>query len=355
MRGGRMLFKARGNELWGEILSRDYDRGSLSLLILAPKGQGKSTLLATIALKSLELGDIVVWRGRERDFWPRLPRELVKVFVHENDELKLLKLSYNSAHARDITNEVEVVKFNSIEDLYSKLEQGRINVVYEPSYHQPSEKLKEMTGIKAEWVEGRLWWFDFFVFLSKRVDARFMTVCIDEIDDLFPSGSSGLLWRALESIQHSLSEFREKLVWLFGTTHDPGHVDPRVLKKFDGFLYLRGAIAPKISTMRDKNAPAKLDLGQGIIEIRGRGYGGFQFNPLPRDGHLYAIEKRWIGPRVELTKRYTLKERIRNLAYEQGPAKALEELKNLYEDGQISTAYYYRLKKEIEAVGGEDV
>ena len=346
MRGGRAFFRAMGEALWGEILTRDYEKGALSFLILAPKGQGKSTLLATIALTALELGDIVVWRGRERDFWPRLPRELVKVFVHTKDELKVLKLRPGSSRAQDITDEVEIVKYKEIPELYRQLEAGKINVIYEPTYHQPSKKFKEIANPSAEWTDGRFWWFDFFIFLSRRVDARFMTVCIDEIDDLFPSGSSGLLWRALESIQHSLSEFREKLVWLFGTTHDPGHVDPRVLKKFDGFIYLRGAIAPKRSTMPDKNAAIKLDLGQGIVEIRGRGYGGFEFDKLPHDGYLYAIEKKWTGPKVNTTKQ-SIKEEILEIAEAKGVEEALKMLRELFLDGKIGRSYYYFLRQKL--------
>jgi len=346
VRGGQTLFRAKGKELWRELLTRDYEKGGLSFLILGPKGQGKSTLLATIALTSLQLGDIVVWRGRERDFWPRLPRELTKVFVHENDELKIFRLSPGKASGEDITGSIEVSKFKSIEDLYNSLEPGKINVIYEPTYHQPSEKLKEMADTTAEWLNGRFWWFDFFIYLSRRIDARFMTVCIDEIDDLFPSGSSGLLWRALESIQHSLAEFREKLIWLFGTTHDAGHVDPRTLKKFDGFIYLRGAIAPKRSTMPDKNAPAKLSLGQGIIEIRGRGYGGFEFEKIPHDGYLYAIQKRWIGPEVHITKK-SIKDEITKIAEEEGVEKAMAKLQQLRLEGRISERYYYILKSSL--------
>lgn len=347
MTGGQAFFKAMGERLWEEVLARDYERGALSFLILAPKGQGKSTLLATITLKALELGDLVVWRGRHRDFWPRLPRKLVKIFVYADDELKVLRIQPGTSKAVDITEQLDIEKYKTIEELYRQLEPGRINVVYEPSYHQPSEELREIAETDAEWLPGRFFWYDFLDFLAHRVDARFLSLCLDEIDDIFPAGASGMLWRALEHAQHSLAELRERLVWLYGTTHDPAHLDSRILKKLDGFIYLRGALVPKISMMPDKSAPARLDIGQGIIEIRGRGYGGFEFDKLPHDGYLYNIQKSWQGPEVHVTKR-SIKEQILELAEEEGPERALIKLREAFMNGQISQRYYYLLKNLIE-------
>jgi len=349
MAGGESIFKAMGKALWAEILTRDYEKGALSFLILAPKGQGKSTLLATIALKGIELGDLVLWRGRHRDFWPRLPRGLVKIFVHEHDELSVFKIRPGTQNAVDITKQLDIEKYKTIKELYRQLESGRINVVYEPSYHQPSEELKEIAETNAEWLPGRFFWYDFLDFLAKRVDARFLSFCIDELDDIFPAGASGMLWKALEHAQHSLAELRERLVWLYGTTHDPAHIDSRILKKLDGFIYLRGALVPKISMMPDKNAPARLELGEGIIEIRGRGYGGFEFDKLPHDGHLYNIRKSWQGPKVHVTKR-SIKEQILELAEKEGPERALIKLREALANRQISKSYYYLLKSLIEEI-----
>lgn len=352
MGSGHDLFLAKGRELWDELLTRDYEKGCLSILILAPKGQGKSTLLATIALKALELGDLVVWRGRHRDFWPRLPRELVKIFVHKNDSLKVLKILPGTKHATDITDELDIEHYRSIEELDEKLEEGKINVIYEPSWHQPSAGLRKTIKQDKEWTQGRFWWFDFLDFLAHRVDGRFLSLFIDEIDDIAPSGASGALWRALESLQHSLSELREKLVWIYSTTHDPAHLDPRILRKIDGFIYLRGAIVPRrLSTMPKKNAPAKLDLGEGIIEIRGRGYGFFTFQKLTHDGFLYSIQKVWQGPNITReeakTGKETIKDELSKIAQEEGTESALLKLRKLYSSGQIGRSYYYELRKML--------
>lgn len=352
MGAGRRTFKRMGRVLLGELSVRDYETGALSILILAPKGAGKSTLLATLALRNLELGDLVIWRGRGRDFWPRMMRITpIKVFVHENDELKVWRIKPGTTEAEDITGEIDFIKYSSIQDLYPKLVDCAINVIYEPTYHQPSEELKNLIEKEVEWLEGRFWWFDFFIQLAKRRDGRFASIFIDEIDDIMPGGASGILWKALEGIQHSLAEFREKLVYLFGTTHDTGHVDPRLLKKFDGFFYLRGARAPEKQTMmRHKNAPARLDLGQAIIEIRGRGYGIIEFEKISHDGFLYAIEKTWIGEKVRL-RGTTFRDELMEIVETEGLEKALERLKEAKESGEISIPYYYRLKKELEGRG----
>ena len=98
--------------------------------------------------------------------------------------------------------------------------------------------------------------------------------------------------------------------------------------------------------MPDKNAPAKLSLGQGIIEIRGRGYGGFEFEKIPHDGYLYAIEKRWKDPEVHITKK-SIKDEIIKIAKEQGAEKAITKLQQLRLEGRISERYYYLLKSTL--------
>lgn len=345
------FFKAKGRELWDVLMERDYEKGALSILVLGPKGSGKSTLLAHIAGQNLELGDIVLWRGRSRDFWPRFPPELTKVFYYEKDELKVVRTPPGTDIEEDVTDRYRLEKYSSMKELYKKLDTGVINVIYEPSYFKPSTELREIAKIDDELVDGRLWWFDFFIMLSKRTDARFMTLCVDEIDDIFPAGASGALWRALESLQHSLSELREKLVWVFGTTHDHGHIDPRILKKLDGFIYLRGAIAPRISVMRDKRIAMKIkNLGVGIIEIRGRGYGGFEFERIPKDKYLYTVKKEWKGE--EPNERQGVKELIIDIAAEKGVEEALLKLRELFSKREIGRSYYYRLRREILEKGG---
>lgn len=347
MRGNR-FFRVQGKKLWNELFKRDYEKGALSMLVLAPKGSGKTTLMATVALASLRLGDIVLWRGRSRDYWPRFPPEITHVLIHENIKLHVVRQKPGERYGKDITDRYNIETYSTMEDLYEKIKPRTINVIYEPHYHKPSQKLAEQIGWD-NWVEGIFWWYDFISMLAQRVDARFMTLVFDEIHDIFPAGSSGYRWAAIQYMERPLSETREKLIYLWGATHDYTHIDPRILQKFDGFIYLRGARAsPKVSMMRDKNAPMHIkDLGYGIIELRGRGYGGFEFDDLPRDGYLYSVISKWSGP-VPKTRKMTIKDEIMLIAEEEGAEAAFKVLKEKYVEGEISQGYFSILRRELE-------
>lgn len=347
---GRRRFREKGLEFWDKITKRDYDEGALQILVLGSKGCGKTTLLAHLAYAGLENKDIVIWRGRSRDFWPRFDPELVKVHVFELDEIHVWRIPYGSAQREEITDNYEVIKYKDLDELLEQLEPGGINVVYEPTWTQLSKEILTLAGLEdGSMYPGVFWWYDLFLRLSKRIDMRWVTLIIDEIDDIVPSGASGAQWRLIEVIQHALAEFREKLVSLYGSTHDPGHLDHRVLKKFSGFIYLKGAIVPKFSMMRYKTSTLGLEKGKGTIEIIGEGYGGFEFENIPRDGYGYAIEKIWRGsePQGKPKRKRGILQEMLEIAKQYGPKRALEELEELRRRGEISERYYYLVKRKI--------
>jgi len=328
---------------------RDYNEGALQALVLGAKGSGKSTLLAHLAYAGLENGDIVIWRGRSRDFWPRFEPELVKVFVHEHDDLSIWKIKHGTNQKQKINDNYEIIRYKNLNEIMKQLEPAFIHVLYEPTWTRLNGELLAITNLEDIDYPGTFWWYNAFHFLAKRVDARWISLIIDEIDDIVPSGTSGPQWRLIETIQHALSEFREKFISLYGSTHDPGHVDFRVLRKFSAFIYLKGSIVPKFSMMKYKTSTVGLKKGRGTIEILGEGYGGFTFTDIRRDGYSYAIEKVWKGPapRRMLKKKRGLMQEILELAKEAGSMKALEKLNEIREKGEVSERHYHRIKSKL--------
>lgn len=344
-------FERRGRELWGRIAERNFSKGAFQILLLGSKGSGKTTLLAQLAYAGLANGDIVIWRGRSRDFWPHFPRELVKVYVHELDELHVWEIPFGTKTRKDVTNQYEITKYRDLNELLESLEPGKISVVYEPTWTHLSKELLTLANLDDGSMHPGTWaWYDIFFKLSKRVDMRWLTLIFDEIDDIVPSGVSGAQWRLIEVIQHALAEFREKYVSLYGSTHDPGHIDPRILKKFSGFCYLRGSLVPKFSQMKRKTVTMNLEQGKAIIEIIGEGYGGFRFANVPRKPVGYVIEKIWTGPEPEQPKprkRKSLLQELTKIAKTYSPEAALEELENLRRNGEVSESYYFLIKRKL--------
>ena len=355
--GGHLLHQEEGRRLLRQLYARDYSRGAIQTIIVGDKGKGKSTLGMKFALKGIKLRDTVIWRGRFRDIWVYLKPEQVVLFFHEQDKPAVWKSRPTSRDAENVTSRWEVRTYSSARDLLDKLEDGRINVVYEPTFYAVPQELKEKWGLNGDIdvVEGILWWFELFDALTTRIDARWFTIVFDEMHDLAPSGSSGAAWKFIERGQNYFSEMRDRYISFHGITHSLDLLDFRILRKFSWFIYVNGATPHPQSSMK-VNKVTWLDDGEAIIDNVGGGrYGKITFKNIKRDGYIYTILRDWTGPRPKPKKRYGLREELLALAEEEGIQAALDELDSLFKRGEVSKSHYYRLKKELKQRGGEDV
>jgi len=354
MRRGRSRHIATGEELRDEIFTRNYDLGSHQVIFYGSKGSGKTTLLMQIALKSIQVGDLVVWRGRFRDIWPRLEPEQLVLFFHHQDK-PLIKRSPIRSSKIEIVNDLYNIKYyKDPKDLIRKLQENVINVVYEPSYIQFPEDFAAETGIDHDIFPGVYWWFWFLHTLNSRDDSKWYTICFDEVHDLSPSGISGKAWKIIEWGVSTLSEMRDRYVSFYGTTHSLKLLDYRFVQKFSFFGYLAGAKVHKESAMKHKGVINWLDPGEVILDRIDKGvYGKILFDPLPSKKFVYLIERSWTGPKPspkKEEKRGTLKEEIIEIAKKEGVERALEVLREMYKQKKISQAHYYRLKGEVGEV-----
>jgi len=352
---GQEYHREVGEKLLQEIFERDYNRGAKQVVILGAKGAGKTTLLMRFALRSLKLGDLVIWRGRFRDIWPRLKPKDVILYFHELDNPRILRFKPYSDSSEDVTSEYKIKKYQGAKDLLQILECNKINVVYEPTYFLPTEDFRGRMGLNGDIIEGIGWWYEFLEAITKRPSAIWTTVAFDEIHDLAPSGTSGPLWKLIEKGQNFFSELRDRYVSFYGVTHDLSLIDFRIQRKFTWFIYLRGARPIKGTAMREKTLVNWLKEGEGIIESNDKGqYGKIGFDSLPPKRYVYLIEREWRGPVPKPKQRkrrsWGLKAELLEIAETEGVEKALEMLEELYREKKVSRAHYNRLKKEIQEV-----
>ena len=351
---GRIYHRDVGQKLLEEIYRRDYDKGAKQVVILGAKGAGKTTLLMRLALRSLELGDLVIWRGRFRDVWTRLKPQDVVLYFHELDEPRILRFKPGSDEGEDVTSDYKIRKYQDARELLQILDRTKINVIYEPTYFIPSDDFRGRMGLNGDIIEGIGWWYEFLEAVTTRPSAIWTTICFDEIHDLAPSGTSGPLWKLIEKGQNFFSELRDRYVSFYGVTHNLDLIDFRIQRKFSWFIYLRGARPVKGTAMKEKHVVNWLQEGEGIIESLDEGaYGKISFDPLPRKRYIFLIERTWKGPvpRPKETgeRRKSIKSEVFEIAEQHGVEKALEYLKELYEQGSISEQYYHKLKRDLKA------
>ena len=355
VRDGQGYHREIGENLLKEIFERDYNRGAKQITILGGKGVGKSTLLLRFALRSLEVGDMVIWRGRFRDIWTRLNPNDVVLYFHELDNPRILRFKPHSDSSEDVTSEYKIKKYQDSKDLLQTLERDRLNVVYEPSYFLPSEDFRGRMGLNGDIIEGIGWWYEFLEVITKRPSAIWTTICFDEIHDLAPSGTSGPLWKLIEKGQSYFSELRDRYITFYGVTHDFSLIDFRIQRKFTWFIYLAGSHPVKGTAMREKTVVNWLKEGEGIIESIDKGqYGKIAFDPFPPKKYIYLIERVWNGPlpkpKQKKRRSWGLKAELLDIAKSEGVEKALKILEELYREKKVSQAHFYRLKGELEGV-----
>ena len=184
--------------------------------------------------------------------------------------------------------------YKTPKDIIDNLELGKLNVVYEPTFYEVPETIKEVvyrsTGYKLEgnFPKGSYFWFDLFYSLVNRLDRRFISLIIDECDDVFPQNPSGDLWKIQEWFKDLLKDARKSLISVYSAVHNLNDVDYRVLGKFQAFIYLKGSRPPKSSLVKPKFV-LKLTKGYGIIEW-GK-FGLFQYPAYPNRKYALLVKR----------------------------------------------------------------
>jgi len=271
-----------------EVLFHNSEMGGTTIEIYGSKGSAKTTLMLTLAyLTYYYEGDKLkkepcIWRARDVDMWTWYPEQShIKVWVHENDEV-----SFTTDAGDDV--KIKCHRYQDVYDILESLEE--FNVVYEPHNYSISDDLKDMMakrgGLKKQYltdidVDPTVWWFEAFYKLLKRRDNKFITVFIDEADDVFPENPSGLRWYLQEWVKNSIKDFRKRNNSLIISAHSHADIDHRIRTKMQYRVLTKGAIVPSQKKSKlDKNAPLYLKVGEAYIERNI--FGKFTFNKLPK-------------------------------------------------------------------------
>lgn len=333
-RMGRMLFS--------KIFRRDPFIGGTLGLAWGEPGAGKSTFLYRLGKKALELGDVVVWRGRTRDVWFYFD----EVVVHKHKDLDLRIVKYKlGGKVHDATEEFRVKEFSDIGELLHHFEDGAINVVYAPSY-TPVELLPKL-GLKVnlDLLPEPAWWYEFLLALTRTASPKWYSVLIDEFQEIAPAQASGVMWSLIAIGQNVMNDLRGNQVSFFAATHQHNLVDYRILGKFMYYFYLRGAKIPRHSVLKKyRIRTVYLNRGAVVIESVGSGtWGKISVAPLKQSEYVYQALLEWRGNVPQAQQDSPLLPHLTFLARTQGFGVAKAELDSALDAGRItpSTYYYY--------------
>ena len=282
--------------LLNEIRIHNTNPGGTMAGIIGSKGSGKTHFLVRLAHQVLYLHpatdtptrETVIWRGRTLDYWSWM---YLPDFEWEEPADAFRRQVYIHYHVDDTPTFIDELgtpiqfppdalrTYNRPIDLRENLVVGEINIIYEPTRYDMSRAMHDlllarscsrkgaMDGIE---YDPALWWVEFLFFLLQFKKAGFVTVFIDEADEVFPANPSGIRWHLQGLFCDAAKDFRKANISFVFSIHDYADLDYRLRSKTQYYGYMRGA-RPKTGSMVKRTTSLLLPVGDIIIERDGYG------------------------------------------------------------------------------------
>lgn len=339
------ISSVEGQKIWLNMLYHDDGVeaiGGENCCLVGKMGSGKSTLTLQIAefTRCVPYGprqdyidyifnpdsekyldppvgfeETVLWRGRKYDYWNCLfPRNWkksfpdyafnakpVKLHVHKDDDLQF----YHKIDAAriDVPHIPEISRYEGVIDLFANIEQGAVNVIYEPQSYALSPKLvKKLKAKKMDanvqeidgeylYVPPPVFWFELMEYMMEKKGNEFYSILMDEFHQVCPSNSLGDMWHLVDWFASNFMDIRKNNISLYISTHQCSLVDWRVLDRVGHFIWLPGSKVSRSNSMiYNPNLITNLAKGQGIIERRMERFGIFNFSRINRQPPLVRVE-----------------------------------------------------------------
>ena len=277
-----------------EIRIHEWESGGVTAALVGMKGCGKTHLMLKLAnqmvyihpTKKIPLRETVIWRGRALDYWNWYMKE---DFEWEAEEFKRKTfIHYYYLDIPEFTLETGeplhfpapcLIPYKSVSHLYDNLQQGEINVIYEPTHYKMSKgmeklindrtcsKIADMSQIA---IDSPLFWAEFIFFLFTFKKAGFVSIFLDEIDEIFPADIAGVRWHIHALFADTAKDFRKSNISLIYSIHDLTDLDYRIRSKTQYWGYMQGARIPTHSLIPRKQG---IFMRKGDIIIEQNGYG----------------------------------------------------------------------------------
>lgn len=281
-----------GARLFQELLHQSTDLGAIPAIIYGSLGAGKSTLLRTIA-EGIQCEDpvteefqmmTIIWRCRDIDIWNSFDSSITKVFIHKDD---INYVRFRTDRLQKLTKKdlPKIITYTTMNDLYSKVVKGNINCIFEPQDYELSEYMKKLLldrgadkkKVKESKVDRSVWWIEFSIWLLQNKGLDFISMILDEFDEMMPSGVGGVQWHLAHLYRDYLRVSRKMNISTILCAHQEKDINPVILSKILVRIYLKGAVAGANSLIV-QTAPITLRRGLGFIERDA--WGMFEFDKL---------------------------------------------------------------------------
>ncbi|MBP2147253.1 hypothetical protein J2129_002766 [Methanofollis sp. W23] len=251
--------------------------------------------------------ETVIHRGLENDHWNcQIPQNFQKSFpdakhvkplrvhLYYKDRLAWYEERDRKRYQIQLQPIEEITTYGTVEDLYSNLLMGGINIVYEPrEYYLPPEVLDrimaaDLTRQKKRPTEAvrapsAIWWYEFLEALIRlKYQDEFFLISIDEAHQVFPACARGDLWHLVGWFSETMISFRKNNISMMIGTQDTNDMDYRVTDRLSYYIWLRGS-RPKsrISMVSTRLIGILPRHGWAILEEPKERFGRLPFTRIP--------------------------------------------------------------------------
>lgn len=217
--------KKEGKRIYNVMLNRDPDIGATVILVSAGMGGVKTSACLDYAEK------IMQWYPSEKVFWRESLKSPVQFTKLIDFEYQIFIEKGYKLIFKNITNDSiispNIIVFNDFKELLQYSKGQTLNIVF---------------------FKSNKTWIDFIEFLNN--SNGWYTLVLDEIEDLFPSGTSGEDWHHMQRAADTIKHCRRGLVTIIGNCHKGHTIDYRVYDKIMIHLYGFGAKPDGYSRIR---------------------------------------------------------------------------------------------------------
>lgn len=237
--------------IYQSIMEHTPDGGS-PFMVVGPKGAGKTILLQRMARDACRMGEKVIWRAKDVDTW--------SVFSHFFP-INLIVQGSNVRvdHVPIIDNPeplqtVLITTCESPDDAWEQCEKGFINVIV-------------TSGLTP--VQQAAWWTLLFHTLIKRKSNEWISVFMDEIDEVFPENPTDEWWHISVAAVDYFASFRKTNINFRCSAHKHTLVNANLRAKIHYHGYVRGAQKIPGSPLR-QSIINNAEIGHPILTDAGR-------------------------------------------------------------------------------------
>ena len=225
--------------------------GGNDFLVMGPKGQGKTLLLQHMARDAFRRGEKVIWAAKDVDTWsvfstakPGIPINLIV----QGTSVKVEHVPMR----KDVPplQRTLVTACDTPMDAFEACTPDAINVVV-------------TAGLSPMQQAG--WWTIFYHTMKQRKSMEWISVFLDEADQLFPAAPHDEWWHITKQWVSIFGTTRKKNISTRMSVHDYASLFSEISMKISFFGYVKGARAIPRKTAVKQYALNRLEVGYPML------------------------------------------------------------------------------------------